>query len=510
MNRIRELCKLILTLTTVSEREVARLHGEVAPNTVGRYKAVLEARQLSWHDIHGMDEIELDALLNPIRTKRRSAFVEPDWSEVHAAVQLSEGTLVVEHHRYESHADGATMSLSEFQRRYKSYVKSLSLSMRMVHRPGEKMFVDYSGKKAWWFDQSAGRPVEAEIFVGVCGASSKIYAEASHTQRLQDWIDSHTRMLKFFGGVPVYIVPDNLKSAVISHTKKGEVVLNRTYADFGDYHDTLIHPARPYKPKDKGKVEVSVKIVQRWILMRLRKRTFFSLAELNAAIWELLEDVNNRKMRRRGNKSRNELFEELDRPALNPLNARDYDFATWHTGITVPEGYHIQHAGHFYSVPHHLVGKQVELRVSAQEVRIHHASRVVATHPVSHRAEDMTTIASHRPKNHQAYAEECPDDLFEWAAQAGVDIAAFVERHREAYRAPNCTFQAVRGLKQLARTFGATRLNLACARSLHTGGLSLKSLRSTLQYGLEAQPVKRSEPVNPVPHHENVRGAHYA
>ncbi len=510
MNRIKELCKLIFALPDASEREIASLHGEVAPNTVGRYKSVIEARQLSWHDIHEMDEIQLDDLLNPVRTKRRCVFVEPDWSEVHQTMQLSAGTLVVEHHRYENNADGMTMSLSEFQRRYKAYYKSLALSMRMVHRPGEKIFVDYSGKKAWLFDQSAGKPFEVEIFVAVCGASSKVYAEASLTQRVPDWIDSHTRMLKFFGGVTKYIVPDNLKSAVISHTKKGGVILNRTYADFGDYHNTLIHPARPYKPKDKGKVEVGVKIVQRWILMLLRKRTFFSLAALNAAIWKLLEDINNRPMRRRQNKSRNELFTELDRPALKPLKERDYDFATWYSGITVPDGYHIAHAGHYYSVPYHLVGKKIELRVSAQEVRIQHASRVVATHPLSHKLEDMSTIGSHRPKNHQMYAEDCPDDLFEWAEQAGAGVSAFVRRHREINRAPNCTFQAVRGLKQLARDCGVPRLNQACTRALLTGGLSLKSLRSVLQYGLENDPMKRAEHVNPVSNHEYVRGPHYA
>lgn len=321
------------------------------------------------------------------------------------------------------------------------------------------MFVDYSGKEAWLFDQSAGKPFQVEVFVAVCGASSKIYAEASLTQRVPDWIDSHTRMLKCFGSVPKYIVPDNLKSAVISHTKKGGVILNRTYADFGDYQNTLIHPARRYKPKDKGKVEVGVKIVQRWILKLLRKRTFFSLAELYAAIWELLKDLNNRSMRRRQNKSRNELFAELDRPALKPLKERDYDFATWHSGITVPDGCHVCHAGHYYPVPHHLVGRQFELRVSSQEVRIHYASRVVATSPLTHKLEDKSTIGSHRPKNHKMYAEDGADDLFEWAAQAGADIAVFVERYREVNRAPNCTFQAVRGLKQLARAVGPARLN---------------------------------------------------
>jgi len=180
--------------------------------------------------------------------------------------------------------------------------------MRQVHKAGDKAFVDYSGKRPHIIDRHSGELIEVELFVGVLGASHLVYAEATATQQVADWVQSHVRMLDFFGGVPRAFVPDQLRSAVRSPDRY-EPLAQRSYAEMARHYQSAIVPARPGKPRDKAKVESAVLIVQRWILARLRHETFFSLGALNQRIAELLEELNARPMKKLGGISRRQLFE---------------------------------------------------------------------------------------------------------------------------------------------------------------------------------------------------------
>jgi len=191
--------------------------------------------------------------------------------------------------------------------------------MRQVHKAGGKMFVDYSGLTMDIINPKTGEIQKAEIFVACLGASGYFFAEASESQKKACFINSHTHAYSFFGGVAEVTVPDCLKAAV-TKSDRYEPEINPSYQDMADYYGTVIIPARPYKPRDKAKVELSVKLVQRWILAKLRDRQFFSVPELNQALRSLLEELNNRKLKFIG-KSRRELYEELDRPALKPPTA---------------------------------------------------------------------------------------------------------------------------------------------------------------------------------------------
>jgi transposase len=189
------------------------------------------------------------------------------------------------------------------------------------------LFVDYAGNTAEVIDPLTGEIHQAQVFVAALGASSYSYAEATWTQSLPDWIGAHTRAFAYLGGVPTQVVPDNLKSGVVKACLY-DPEINRTYADMARHYGTAIVPARPRKPRDKAKVEVAVQVVERWILARLRNRRFFSLAELNQAIAELLQDLNGRVTRHLG-ASRRQLFEEFDQPALKALPATPYEYAEW-------------------------------------------------------------------------------------------------------------------------------------------------------------------------------------
>ncbi|MCG2714742.1 MAG: IS21 family transposase, partial [Candidatus Marinimicrobia bacterium] len=274
--------------------------------------------------LDGLNDSRIYESLFPVKTDAEKKHQKPlpDFSKIHTELKRRYMTrqLLWEEYR-QAYPDG--YGYTQFCQLYKNWSKSLTISMRQIHKAGEKMFVDYSGLKWKVTDPKTGIVEEVDIFVGVLGASGYTYAEANRDQTKQSFINSHNHAFKYFGGVTEIIIPDNLKSAV-SKASRYDPDLNETFQDMAEHYGTVILPARPYRPKDKGKVELSVKLVQRWILARLRHQTFFSIEELNEAIWFLLDDLNNRKMKKL-EKSRKQLFEELDSPALKPLPVYSYE-----------------------------------------------------------------------------------------------------------------------------------------------------------------------------------------
>jgi len=311
---------------------------------------------LSWPLPEGLCDQALERLLfpPPIQGRKRAAVPDrrspPDWPALHRELKRPGVTLSLLWEEYRAvHPEG--YGYSRFCDLYRAWRGKLKPTMRQAHLAGEKMFVDYAGTTAEVIDPRTGEIHEAQVFVATLGASSYSYAEATWTQSLPDWIGAHSRAFAYFGGVPAQVVPDNLKSGVVRACLY-DPEINRTYADMAAHYGTAILPARPRKPRDKAKVEVAVQVVERWILARLRNHRFFSLAELNQAMAELLEDLNGRVTRHLG-ASRRQLFEELDRPALKSLPAEPYEYAEWkqrRAGLD----YHVEVAKHYYSVPHAL------------------------------------------------------------------------------------------------------------------------------------------------------------
>jgi len=312
-----------------------------------------------------LSEDELERLvLGPRASEGNRPEPDPVW--IHTERQKRKVTLELLHLEYlEAHPHG--FKYTAFCDRYRKWLALQNLSMRQVHRVGEKTFLDYSGDTVGVVDPKTGEVRQAQVFVAVLGASNYTYVEATWTQQLPDWTASHVRAMEFFGGVTQVWVPDQLRSAV-SGPHRYDPDVNRTYAELAEHYDAAVIPARPRKPKDKAKVEGAVLIAQRWVLARLRNEKFFSLASLNARIQELLEELNERPMDGYGGQSRRERYEQLDRPALQPLPRQRYVYADW-TRTTVGLDYHIEVDDHGYSVPYQLVGKTVEIRCSAATIR---------------------------------------------------------------------------------------------------------------------------------------------
>jgi transposase len=323
---------------------------------------------------------------------------------------------------------------------------------------------------------------------------------------LPDWISSHVRAFDFFGGVPELIIPDNLKSGV-SRACRYEPDLNPTYAEMAAHYQVAVMPARPRKPKDKAKVEVGVQVVERWILARLRKMTFFSLAELNKEVHQLRDDLNARPFKRLPGTRRSQ-FESLDRPALRTLPAHHFEYAEWKK-VRVNIDYHVDVDGHYYSVPHSLVRRELEVRLTASTVEFLHRGNRVASHLRCRLRGSHTTEASHMPASHRAHLEWSPGRFLTWAAEIGPSTRALVRHLLFRKPHPEQGYRSCLGLLSLSRRYGAERLEKASERALLLGAPTRRSVDSILKQGVDRLPVVEEEAVRELPAHENVRGPGY-
>jgi transposase len=388
---------------------------------------------------------------------------------------------------------------------YRRWQNKLDLVLRQDHRAGEKLFVDYAGDTIPIHNPVNGEICQAAVFVAVLGASSYAFAEATSGQDLPNWIGSHIRAFEYFGGTTLIVVPDNLKSGV-TRPCRYEPDLNPTYREWSEHYEVAIIPARPYKAKDKAKVEAGVQVAQRWIVAALRKRTFFSLEEANQAIAELLVRLNQKPFRKREG-SRATLFAELDRPALLPLPATRYEFGEWKkTRVSID--YHVEFDRHFYSVPYALAHQEVEVRATAGTIEVLHGGVRAASHARSYEAGRATSRTEHMPKAHQKYLGRTPSSLIEDALLIGPLTGQLVEAVLAARKHPEMGYRSCLGILRLAKNYPAERMEAAARRALTARAYSYRSLESILRNQLDRLPPA-AEPAQTAAEHENIRGAGY-
>jgi len=398
---------------------------------------------------------------------------------------------------------------SYFCRQYRDYLKKLNPVMRFRHRAGEKMFVDFAGQMVDIVNGLTGEVSQAYVFVAVLGASSYTYAEAFPGEDLDSWITAHVHAFEFFGGTPQVVVPDNLKSGV-TRPCFYEPDINPTYQDLARHYGIAVIPARVEKPRDKAKVENAVLVAERWILAALRNHTFFSIAELNKAIREKLTELNTRPMQVI-KKTRRELFDTLDRPALRPLPGTPYEFAKWKKA-RVNIDYHVQVEHHYYSVPYQLAREEVEVRFTASTVEIFFKNSRVASHPRGLNPGGFTTLTEHMPRRHQKYLDWTPSRIIQWAATNGPGTQSLVSAILDSRPHPEQGFRSCLGIMRLTKHYPPHRVEAACKRALGIKALSYRSVESILKKGLDQQlpliPEPEPDPP-PSPSHPNVRGPAY-
>ncbi len=502
MRKIRDVLRL--SAAGMSKRKIAASLG-VSPTAAG--DCIRRARRagLVWPLAESLTDDALERRLYPPATvAAKDRRPQPDWAVVNRELRRPGVTLQLlwEEHRA-AYPDG--YGYSRYCELYRAWEVRLSPTMRQSHVAGERLFVDYAGTTLDVINGTTGEVMTAQLFVAALGASSYTYAEATWTQGLSDWIGAHTRAFAFIGGVAAMVVSDNLRSG-ITRACFYEPAVNRSYAEMAAHYDTAIVPARPYRPRDKAKVEVAVQIATRFIVAKLRNRQFFALSALNAAIAELVAQINDRASRHLG-ASRRVLFEELERSALKPLPAEPYVFAEWKE-CRVGLDYHVEIDKHYYSVPHQLLREQVWARITARTIEVFHRGKRVAAHVRSSSNRKHTTVREHMPSSHRRYADWTPERLRRQAGEIGRHTSALVEIILRERTHPEQGFRACIGILRLAKTYGRERLEAACSRALEIGARSYSSVNSILKNNLDRQ--RPASPADgPEIVHDNIRGPTY-
>lgn len=503
MKKVREILRLHYDCK-LSNQQIA----DAVKKSKGSVFKCLErfkAARLVWPLPAEMSDSRLEEALYPQVSGKQNRVILPDFEYIHREMSRPHVTLELLWEEYQKN-EPSGLCRSSFYRHYGLYRKALPVEMKVAHKGGDKLFVDYSGDKLCFYDRKGKRWVEVEIFVASWGASSYCYCEASLSQSGRDWVGSHVRALSWFGCVPAAIVPDNLKSGV---TKADfyEPDINALYAQFARHYDTAILPARVKKPKHKAVVESNVLHLQRFIFGRLRDRTFYSLAEVNGAIWEELEVFNDRPMQQY-KQSRTERFETLDKPHAKPLPAERFCFTQIKTGVRVAPNYHIEFEKHYYSVPWEFVRQQVDVYQTGAILEIYHNGEHVCRHMVEPGNYRYTTREEHMPPAHKYVKGWSAAWFIAQAHQIGEATEELIQAILTSKRYPEQGYRAALGVLNLKKKYSPERLEKAARRALHFGSLSCNSLKSILAQGLEQETLPQKPNRKPL-EHENIRGQHY-
>ncbi|MCK9373698.1 MAG: IS21 family transposase [Sulfuricurvum sp.] len=508
MKKVREALRLHIGMN-LSVRQAHRAAG-VPRTTIQDYIRRFKSSAMTIDEVEGMSDNVLHSRLFP---EQRSATPSkkplPDMLYLHNELKQRKQTKVTlmllwEEYK-EQYPDG--YEYTQFRVLYKKHVEKLNPSMRQVHLGGEKVFVDYSGLTMPIYDIQTGEIVKCQVFIAVLGASGYTFAHATPSQKQEDFFQAHVLAYRYFEGVPRIVVSDNLKSAVITHSN-GEIVINEGYADLARHYNMAIEPARPYKPKDKPKVEQGVQGIQRYILARFRHRKFYSVDELNESIGPLLDDYNN-KIVKHLEQSRTQMFETLDKPHLKPLPANRYSYKEFKVA-RVNQDYHITLDKCNYSVPYGYLKELVDVHYNSHSVKIYHNNTLIATHPRLRRTGDVSTLKEHMPSSHQYVHEKMnPDRLRNWAKNIGSNASAFVEARFAAAEYEATAYRPIIAVLSLAKLHGKSELELALMFALEKQTLKTKSIKSILEKklypGRSANNIMTTPPI--LNTHDNLRNA---
>ncbi len=508
MRKVREILQLSRDVG-LSTRAVGRQTG-VAPSTVREVLKRFTASGLEWPLPLGLNDAALESKLYHVAGRKpvRRRMAEPDWAAINRELKRKHVTLQILWDEYIA-GEPEGYRYSRFCALYRKWEAKLPVTMRQTHLGGDRMFVDYAGDKIpVVVDRLTGEVRDAHIFVAVMGASSLSFSCATWTETLPDWVDAHARAFVYFGGAARLLVPDNAKVAVIKACLYDPQV-NRTYADMAKHYGTSVLAARPYRPRDKAKVEACVGIVERWLLGRLRNRIWYSLAELNAAIDDLLHRLNDERVMRRFGRTRRQLFVDIDQPLLKPLPSEPYVLAEWRAR-RVGLDYHVEVESHFYSVPYAHARAAVEVRLTVRTVEIFALGQRIASHMRGSGNGKHTTINDHMPSSHRHYADWTVERIIGDADKIGPSVKLLCELILRDRPHPEQGYRSCLGILRLVKAYGAERLDAAALRTVEIGARNYGSVKSILEKKLDGQPLRARPTTDPTtPDHPNIRGSRY-
>jgi transposase len=505
MRKIHEVCRLRLRMGLGINQIAGACN--ISKSTASTYVNKIEELQLSYEELAFLDEEALYKLLFPVVAETPvSDKVMPDFEYLTKELKKKGVTLQLLYEEYRRDNPNG-YSRSQFYEKYRKYAKKLNPVMRFNHKAGQKMFEDFSGDRPHYINPETGEAVEAELFVTALGASSYTFACALADQKVENFIKGNIKALEYYRGCPECIVPDNLKSGVKSACYY-DPEINRTFADMAEHYNVAVVPARAGKPRDKAKVENAVLQAQRRILATLRNRSFFSLHELNEAIMEEVEKLNRRPMAVTG-KSRRELFEEIEKPALRPLPAERFEIYNYKTPTKLHIDYHVEVEKSYYSVPYTLIGEYVDVKYNSRVVEVYHNKRRVASHVRTYKKGKYITEDSHMPHEHRQYLEWTPERIKNWGGKIGSYTKTMMQRIMEGRKHPEQGFRSCLGIIRLSKQYTPERVESACKRALAVDACNYRSVKSILQTGLDKVAYLDEHKETKLIEHPNIRGREY-
>lgn len=503
-------------------RQILRLHCQgrskvqiatqtgVSRNTLKKYLKEFTESKLTFEEINELNDKDLEDLFvkpeeKPVNEKLQKLFSLFPAMEKELKKKGVTRYMLWEQYRRD-HPDG--FGKSQFKHYFAQWKAQVNPTMRMEHKAGDKLYVDFAGDKLSIIDQQTGELQPVEVFVAILGASQLTYVEAVMTQQKEDFIAACENSMYYYGGVPAAIVPDNLKSAV-TKSSKYEPVLNDTFADFGEHYGTTILPARAYRPRDKALVENAVKIVYSRIYTKVRTGSYYSLEELNAAIKAALEEHNSAFLRGR-NYSRRQQFEEVERATLMPLPPLRYELKK-HLFATVAKNGHVGLSAdkHYYSVPYRFIGKKVKILYSRHSVEIYYNYERIALHKRTKSAYHYTTDKDHLASTHRFVSEWTPERFTSWAESIHEDAKLYILKILDRKQHPEQAYKSCMGVLSFAKKVGNERLIKACQRALGYGAYNYKTIQKILEKELDKRDGPDETDQLVMPFHDNIRGENY-
>jgi transposase len=506
MNKIRQILRL--HTQGASKLKIAEQTG-VSRNTIKKYIKEFTQSKLSYEELSELSDKDLEDFfvkpsetLNPRLEKLFSLFPAIDKELRKRGV--TRGKLWAEYKQ--AHPDG--VGRSQFNHYFSIWKSQVNPTMHMEHKAGDKLYVDFAGDKLSIVDKQTGEIQQVEVFVAILGASQLTYVEAVMSQQKEDFIGACENSLHYFGGVPLAIVPDNLKSAV-KKSSKYEPVLNDTFADFAQHYSTTILPARAYRPRDKALVENAVRIIYSRIYAKLREEDFFTLSELNAAIRTALEEHNDILLTGR-NYSRRQQFEEIERSVLAPLPALRYELKKTHYA-TIGKNGHVSLSAdkHYYSVPYRFIGKKVKLMYSRSMVEIFYNYERIAVHKRAKSPYNYTTEKEHLASAHRFVSDWTPERFLSWAADIHEDVQLYILKILDRKQHPEQAYKSCMGILSFAKKVDKERLIKACQRALGYGIYNYKTIKTILEKGMDSVNQEDEDNQLQMPLHDNIRGENY-
>lgn len=507
MRKIREIVRLN-EQSKLSQRKISKTLGISRP-VINDYIIKLKTSGLGFSDIENMPDDKLLKILEGNKTSDNEKLKLLTGKFTHFTKELKRigvNRQILWEEYIKENPDG--YGYSQFCYHFQIWQNMSEISMHMEHKAGDKLFVDFTGKKLAITDRTTSEKQEVEVFVAILGASQLTYVEASLSQKKEDWIRLNENSLRYFGGVPRAIVPDCLKSAV-TKTDRYEPDINPEYLDFARHYNTTILPARPAKPKDKALAEGAVRIVYSRIFAILRDRVFYSLDEINLAIFEQLDPFNARKMQRPG-VSRRELFDDIEKSELQSLPADRYELKKFKR-LKVQFNYHIylNDDCHYYSVPYRYKGRKVDVLFTERALEVYYNNVRIAAHIRNSRKNGYTTQRDHMSESHKWQDNWNPEKLTDLAREKGEDVAVFIETVLSSRQHPEQSYKTCLGILALSKAYGELRLNKACKRAIYFENCTYKMIKNILSNNMDQMDVEDFEINGTLPEHENIRGDQY-